>query len=78
MNILSKVNNKLILGSSLFLCSALSFAATGQGPDLTSLTSQVHFDTVVAAICAIFGSGVVVSLAWVGGSKILSAIKRMQ
>ncbi|EGI15954.1 conserved hypothetical protein [Escherichia coli M605] len=78
MNILSEVKNKLILGSSLFLCSALSFADTVQGPDLTSLTSQVHFDSVIAAICTIFGAGVMVSLTWIGGSKVLSALKRMQ
>lgn len=78
MNILSEVKNKLILGFSLFLCSALSFADTSQGPDLTSLTSQVHFDSVISAILAIFSSGVAVVLAWIGGSKVLSAIKRMQ
>ncbi|EDU9608727.1 hypothetical protein OX373_004626 [Salmonella enterica] len=78
MKIFSKVNDKFILAFSLFLLSASSFAETGQGPDLTSLTSQVHFDSVVAAIAAIFGAGVAVSLAWVGGSKVLSAIKRMQ
>ncbi|WP_230042095.1 hypothetical protein [Escherichia coli] len=78
MNIFAKVYNKFTLGLFLFLCSALSFADTGKGPDLTSLTNQVHFDSVISAILAIFGSGVAVVLAWIGGSKVLSAIKRMQ
>ncbi|EKF0974723.1 hypothetical protein OX373_002306 [Salmonella enterica] len=76
MKILNSLNSKVIAFSSLLFVSVSSFA-DGQGPDLTPLTSQVHFDSVVSAICAIFGAGVAVSLAWVGGSKVLSAIKRM-
>ncbi|EHF9643310.1 hypothetical protein J3738_000936 [Salmonella enterica] len=57
----------------------LSFAAnvSSPGPDFATLTSQVHFDSVVAAMMSVFGAGVVIMLAWVGGSKIFQALKKI-
>ncbi|EBM3800805.1 hypothetical protein FXQ12_24480 [Salmonella enterica] len=57
----------------------LSFAedVSASGPDLSTLTSQVHFDSVVAAMLSVFGAGVVMMLAWVGGSKIFQALKKI-
>ena len=52
-----------------------SFGAHAAGPDLTSLTSQVDFSTVAAAILAVAGSIVGVYLTWKGAKMVIQAVK---
>lgn len=42
---------------------------------VTAITSQVDFATIVTGIGAVLAAGVLVRVAYVGGRKLLSAIK---
>lgn len=57
---------------------ALGFASSAfavDGPDLSSLTAQVSFTTVIAAVLAVYGAIVLLSLAIKGGRTVIAALR---
>lgn len=62
---------------AFFSLTGVSFAAEATGVDLTPLTSQISFATVIAAVLGVFALIVGFKLAWKGGQKVLAAINRM-
>ncbi len=51
--------------------------AQAVGPDMSSLTSAVSVGTVITAVLAIFAIGIGLTLAFKGGEKANSAIKKL-
>lgn len=53
-----------------------SVSAFAAGPDMTALTGAIDYSTVIAAVLGVFALAVGLSLAFKGGEKINSAVKR--
>lgn len=55
---------------------AASVSAFAAGPDMTALTGAIDYGTVITAVLGVFALAVGLSLAFKGGEKINSAVKR--
>lgn len=58
-----------------FAFSMLGMPAFAAGPDLTSLTSQVDFSTVIVALLAVAAALAGVYIAWKGAKMVLAALR---
>lgn len=68
---------KGFIGSLLAMVGGAAFAQEAPlGPDFSSLTSAVHFDTAQAAILGIMAALAVLYVVIRGGSLVLSKIRR--
>jgi hypothetical protein len=65
----------ILLALFAFIFSAFASIASAAGPDLTPLTSQIDFGTVITAVLAIAGLLAAVYVAIKGASTVLSMIK---
>jgi len=63
------------LGTALALLPSTAMAQTATGPDYSSLTGAIDFDTTIAAILSVGALAVGLALVTVGIRKILRMVK---
>lgn len=74
VNLYQTAKTKLMVGAT-GLALAGGAAAQETGPDLSSLTSQINFGTVIVALLAVAAALAGVYIAWKGAKMILAAIR---
>lgn len=68
---------KIVTGIALLVAAGAAMAETVAGPNMTALVSAVSVDTVIVAVLSIFGIGMGLTLAFKGGEKSNTAVKRL-